>query len=48
MMRHEPIGWTGFISGVFVVAAFWVAALIGMGLFARASVWLFCLGYGCN
>lgn len=48
MMKREPIGWFGFFSGMAVLTLAWVAVLIGAGLFARAAVVLFCIGYGCS
>ena len=35
------------MANVTALCALWAFSVFAMGAAARASVWLFCLGYGC-
>ena len=37
----------GALTGVGLTVAVWCGFMVALGLLAKATVWLFCLGYGC-
>lgn len=37
----------GVLTGIGLTIAVWCGFVVGLGLLAKTTVWLFCIGFGC-